>query len=374
MSIMPNRGLLVSVGVATATVTSFAGFAPAVVSTAGAVDGTDGANTATVEPTADGTYESCSAYFGYGKIDPPEDDGIDFGALDLTTFPVTVQGGVPAGAAPTVENGGIDVVLVLTDIDEAELRCVPEQVTESQWNATWGDVPVEGLNIPSWPGPGHYPYPTLPPPDFAPVAAGDELLLLGASPAAIGDLNDLASVGFEVVGGPEGYTLVDPTQTQSFPSTFFDTLIELLFFEIVPTGQLPAPLVEVIEAAVGPAGVTAYSATVDFCLGLSSFEDPVVEPIPPLPNGNDPDLVAAVQALWDYVFVPDVPGRPVAPITCDDVGTVFGGAGIVIFVVNATIENESPITISLPVAPAPPAPPPAPPAARAAQVTPAFTG
>ena len=358
MSIMRNRGLLASVGVATATVTSFAGFAPAVVSTAGAVDGTDGANTATAEPTADGTYESCSAYFGYGK-----NEETDTGALDLTTFPVTVQGGVPAGAAPTVENGGIDVVLVLTDIDDAELRCVPEQVTESQWNATWGDIPIEALNIPSWPGPGHYPYPTVLP-DFTPIEEDDELLLLGASPAAIGDLNDLASVGFEVVGVPEGYTLVDPTQTQPLPSTFFGTLLPFVLFESDPTGPLPAPLVEVIEAAAGPTGVTAFSEAVDFCI-----ENQDVEPTPALPNANDPDLVAAVQALWDYVIVPDVPGRPVAPITCDDVGTVFG-VGAIIFAVNATIENESPITVSLPVAPAPPAPP----AARAARVTPAFTG
>ena len=113
MSIMRNRAVLASVGVATATVTTFAGFAPAV-TVAGAEDGDDASNLTQAEPGTDGTYESCSAYFGYGK----SEGGL---ALGLTTFPVSVEGGTPSGEAPTVENDEIDVVLVLTDTDGVEL-------------------------------------------------------------------------------------------------------------------------------------------------------------------------------------------------------------------------------------------------------------
>ena len=129
---MRNRAVLASVGVATATVTTFAGFAPAV-TVAGAEDGDDASNLTQAEPSTDGTYESCSAYFGYGK----NDDGL---ALELTTFPVTVEGGTPSGEAPTVDDDEIDVVLVLTDTDGNELRCVPEEVTEAEWDEIWGDV------------------------------------------------------------------------------------------------------------------------------------------------------------------------------------------------------------------------------------------
>ena len=40
------------------------------------------------------------------------------------------------------------------------------------------------------------------------------------SPAVFGDLGPLESVGFEVVGVPEGYTLVDPVSQTLLPQVF----------------------------------------------------------------------------------------------------------------------------------------------------------
>jgi hypothetical protein len=352
---MRSKGLLASVGVATATVTTFAGFAPAVVSTAGAADGTDDVNSTAADATADGTYESCSAYFGYGKVG-------EVGALDLTTFPVTVEGGTPAGEVPTVENGGIDVVLVITDVDGAELRCVPEEVTEAEWDATWSDEAPDEFNIPAWPGPGHYVYPTIPPSSLGPIE-NERLRSLAAAPAAIGDLGELASVGFEVTGVPEGYTLVDPTATETLPQVFFGTIQEFILAFGGPTPTVPPAVNDVIEAGAGPAAVAAFGVAFDFCVANSE-----VEPEPPLPNGSDPDLVAAVQALADFLLKPGI-FTVEPPISCSTVGSLLGG-GLVLFAIDATIDNESPITVSLPVEPTTTAPP----AAAPAQVTPAFTG
>ena len=346
---MRSKGLLASVGVATATVTTFAGFAPAVVTTAGAVDGSDDANVATADPAADGTYESCSAYFGYGKNDETETL-----ALDLTTFPVTVEGGTPAGEAPTVENGAIDVVLVLTDVDGAELRCVPEEVTEAEWDATWGPTPIP-VNIPAWPGPGHYAYPSILPSGLGVGSNAREFAPLLARPAAIGDLNDLASVGFEVTSVPEGYTLVDPLATQGLPQTFSG------FVSGVITDPASSPVIpralQVIVSGAGPAAAQAYAVALGACVA-DNGQDP--------PNADDPNLVAAVQALADYLIKPDQVPVVEAPVSCGEIGSLLF-ASVLVFGVEATIDTASPITVSLPL-------PPPPPAAEPAEVTPAFTG
>jgi hypothetical protein len=339
VSIMRSKGLLASVGVATATVTTFAGAAPVVVSTAGAVDGADDANTIAAEPTTDGTFESCSAYFGYGKN---EEDAV----LELTTFPVAVEGGTPEGPAPTVENGGIDVVLVIEDVDGNELRCVPEEVSEDDWDDTWGGTPI---NFPPYPGPGHYPYPSE-------GSGGDEEFeeivvdeILG-TPAAIGDLGEIDQVSFEVVGVPEGYTLVDPVAATPLPMILDETFgggLEGLIDEVAAEVALLA----------GPEAAAAWTVAINAC----STE---VEP----PNADSPELLAAIQALADEIFVS--PPTVESPVSCGELGETFFVTAFVL-AVRATIANESPITVSLPV-PSPTTA--APPAAAAVEVTPAFTG
>ena len=340
MSIIRNRAVLASVGVATATVTTFAGLAPAV-SVAGATDG-DGSNLTAAEPTTDGTYESCSAYFGYGK----NDDGV---ALELTTFPVTVEGGTPAGEAPTVENGEIDVVLVLTDTDGNELRCVPEEVTEAEWDEIWGDVP---FIVPAFPGSGHYVYPDVGSDDVDEGAVEIIAEPLVNSPAVFGDLGPLESVGFEVVGVPEGYTLVDPVTQTLLPQVFAGNIDE---------AEILAGVVALVGTLAGPDAAAAYATALAFCIDEEG----------PPPNADDPALLAAVQALADLL----IPGNEfTSPIDCGDVVETTI-ASLVYLLVQTTIDTESPITVSLPVPDEPtttttgaPAP------AAAAVVTPTFTG
>ena len=341
MSILQNKALLASMGVATATATTFAGFAPTVVATAGAVDGDDTSNVIAADPVTDGTYESCSAYFGYGKGGEEEEP------LELTTFPVTVQGGTPDGPAPTVGNGAIDVVLVLEDVNGDELRCVPEQVTEQEWDDTWGGAPFD---LPAYPGPGHYVYPSV-------------LGIAGPvafQPTAIDGLDDLESVSFEVVGVPEGYTLVDPTGTSLLPQAF------AAVFESLFAGD-PSPfVVAYIAGAAGADAATAYGEAWDYCFDQSGSAVP--------PNSSDPALVAAVQSLAD--LAESEPPVYTAPINCDIVFDVTFPA-LFVLAVQATIDTESPITVSLPVPDEPTTtttPTTAPPAAEPAVVTPSFTG
>ena len=338
---MRNRAVLASVGVATATVTTFAGFAPAV-TMAGAEDGDDASNLTQAEPSTDGTYESCSAYFGYGKNEGGP-------ALGLTTFPVTVEGGTSSAEAPTVENGEIDAVLVLTDTDGVELRCVPEEVTEAEWDETWGDAP---FTVPDFPGPGHYVYPDVATDgiDGGPVdIVVEPLEPLVNSPAAFGDLGPLESVGFEVVGVPDGYTLVDPVAQTLLPQVFGGPIDE---------AQLVTGVVALVATLAGPDAALAYATALGSCIESEGGSPP---------NADDPALLTAVQALADLL----IPGTEfTAPIDCSDIiETTI--ASLVYVLVQTTIDTESPITVSLPVEPTTTG---APPPAAAAVVTPTFTG
>lgn len=338
MSILQKKGLLASVGAATATLTSFVGVAPMVATIAGAAEGDGGTNQLAAEPTADGTYESCSAHFGYGKES-------NNSVLELTTFPVKVEGGTPAGPAPTVENGGIDVVLVIEDVNGDQLQCVPEQVTEQEWNATWGDTP---FNFPPFPGPGHYAYPSVSP-DAGPAAL---------EPAALTDLDTLESVTFEVVGVPEGYTLVDPVGPSLLPQVFAGHFP-------VDLERLAVQTEAVIEESAGSDAAAAWSTAIDFCIAGEGGD---------LPNADDPALVNALQALVDFAIVE--PTEVTAPVTCDDLEGPLLISAFVLFV-QASADTESPITVSLPLPDVPTTTTTtttAPPAAEAAVVTPSFTG
>ena len=262
------------------------------------------------------------------------------------------------GPSPTVGNGAIDVVLVLTDIDGKQLRCVPQEVTKAEWDATWGPgaIPIQ-VNIPAWPGPGHYAYPSIPPANMTTASRVGALGPLVQSPAAFGGIGDLASVGFEVTSVPDGYTLVAPVQTQTLPQTFYN------FFSTYfggPGSQLSPPpqALQVIEAAAGAAGVAAYTEALNVCVGFSGNPR----------NADDPDLVAAVQALADFVVRPGQFPVIEAPVSCDEVTQAYIYS-VFIFAVEATIATKSPITVSLPVPETTTIP-----AAQPAQVTPAFTG
>lgn len=132
--------------------------------------------------TSDGTFESCSAYFGFGK-------GV--GVLDVVDFDVTDAEGTDS-ADHSVESD-TPVVLVLENETGDELECSPFEVSESQWTTAMNDTYVGAHGMPAWPGPGHYAYPSI---AFDPLIDGFGMV---------------TAVGFRVVGTPADHTLVSPT-------------------------------------------------------------------------------------------------------------------------------------------------------------------
>ena len=173
------------VGAATAATTFVAGIAP-VVQAAPTTEARDTAVRADVAAPADGTYESCGAYFGFGKQ--------EYGVLDVVDFDVHDQNGHDGihHAVPT----DTQVVLELTNADGDLLECTPEEVTQQQWDAAIGNFqinPSDNRPYPVYPGPGHYVYPSV---NFGPY---------------IDNFGKVVSVGFKVTSIPDGHTLVSPT-------------------------------------------------------------------------------------------------------------------------------------------------------------------
>ena len=171
------------------------------------------------------------------------------------------------------------------------------------------------------------------------------------SPAAFGDLGPLESVGFEVVGVPDGYTPGRPGDHHRAAPVF----AELGFSDIEAS---LASVVALVAAVVGPEEAAAYQTAIESCI---ETDEPT--------NADDPDLLAAAQGLVDFL-VPDPPTLAF-PISCGDLGDEFF-LSLIYVTVQATIDTESPITVSLPVEPTTTTT--APPPAAAAVVTPTFTG
>lgn len=187
-----------------------------------------------VSSTADGTFEACSAYFGFGKV-------------DLVSFDVAVDP-VPVSGTPPMVGDGVDVVLVLENGEGAELRCVPEEITEEEWDAYWGTSFFIGAAVtpPEFPGAGHYAYPPQP--------AGLD----------IPDFGVVENVGFEVTAVPADFQLVAPAATRALPATLSivtpDQFIEWLY--AVDT-LLSPPSATVLAYVTAQAGADAAQALTD---------------------------------------------------------------------------------------------------------------
>jgi hypothetical protein len=317
--------LLPVVGAVTAAATTVAGFTPMVVASAQpAAPASDGFDAA-AEPAADGVYESCSAYFGFGK---------DEGASDLVEFQVGVDGTGP-GPAPTVENGGVEVVLVIENDEADVLVCVPEAVTPEQWAGEYGDGLF--LNLPPYPGPGHYIYPS--------VGLGLEIEGFGL----------VTDVGFVVTGIADGYTLTSPEGIEPLAAVFSNPFLDL------DSGNLDPVVLGIIDDEAGPDAVAAYVTAIEGCI----LEVPV-EPT------QSAELTAAAEALLDFIGVEEEFGD----VDCSDAAGLYFISSLLVDVYGTTVNSESIVlgVVTTPTTAAPPAPTTTAPAAQPTVVTPRFTG
>jgi hypothetical protein len=293
-----------AVGVATAASTIVAGWAP-VVHAAPAAPQRDNALRQHAAEAADGTYESCGAYFGFGKN--------EFGALDIVSFDVADQNGSD-GVAHAV-GSDTQVVLELTNESGDVLECTPVEVTQQMWDDAINQSPFSYLNtsddhpIPAWPGPGHYIYPSV---NFDPV---------------IKDFGQVMTVGFKVTSIPGGHTLVSPTSVRSLVTHF-------------PAGtddssDVNDPLVNAyVASTAGSAAASALTTGLAAC-GPDADADVTF----------DDALSAAVDALFAYQGYP-----PGGPYNCYD---LLNANAQVSFLVgfSDTVNYTEPIDLSLPEAP-----------------------
>lgn len=267
-----NRTWMSVLGAATLVTSTVAATAP-LTGAAPNSDTTDAENDQRAADRADGTYESCAAYFGFGKYD---------GGLDIVDFDVSDDSG-DDGATHAVDVD-TQVVLVLTNAAGDELECTPFEVTETMWDEAMDDLDLNMLGfspdhpLPSWPGPGHYAYPTV---NFEPYVAGG-----GVEPGT--DFGTVTGVSFRVTSIPDGHTLTSPTGVRSLAVHF-------------PGGGDGSTLVEdplVIDYLTSTAGAAAAAA---FSAALLSCDSDTTGPAPGPPAGAPPvfdtDLAAAVNAL-----------------------------------------------------------------------------
>lgn len=291
-----------AVGVATAASTIVAGWAP-VAHAAPAAPQRDNALRQQAAAPADGTYESCGAYFGYGKN--------EFDVLDIVAFDVTDQNGSD-GASHAV---GTDtqVVLELKNNDGDVLECTPVEVTQEMWDSVLAENPLSDIPIspdhplPAWPGPGHYIYPTV---NFE---------------TSIVDFGVVTSVGFKVVAVPGNHTLVSPTAVQPLAVHY-------------PDGT-------VISSVISDPLVLAYIASTAGPAAEAAFEDALIscDPLADL----DPDLIEAVLALGDYLGF----GGTAENVDCESVGYVNAQASFFLGFTD-TVNYREPIVLSVPETPA----------------------
>lgn len=247
-----ERRLVPVVGGVTAAATAVAALGPATHVAEAAPDVEAGA-TSPLGLAQEGVFEACSAYFGFGK---------DAGVAGMVGFEVEDVNGAD-GVAHAVPDD-VQVVLVIEGESGDTLECVPEEISAEDYASWIDDISFD--NAPPWPpsGPVRFAYPS--------VVSGIEIEGLG----------NVTAVGYRVVGIPGEHTLVSPTGVQPLPDHYRNTWLGE--FDVDPR------LTEVIADAAGPDAVAAYEAAMAACAAGEDPDDP-----------EDPDLVAALQALLDFV-------------------------------------------------------------------------
>lgn len=244
--------MLPVVGAATAATTMFAAILPTVHNAAASGD-QPRADQARAGDPGDGTYESCGAYFGFGKSDAT--------AIDVVEFDVADVNGAD-GVAHAVPDD-TQVVLELTNEAGDTLRCTPVEVTEEEWDDLYdAEGWVPDSTVTAWPGPGHFVYPSL-----------------SHSPS-IEDFGTVTGVSFLVDGVPAGHSLVSPLDAVP--------LVQHQVADGYYQSTADSPWVAaLIEDAAGPGASAAFSAALVAC---ESEEDPV----------DSPDLRDAMNVLYGY--------------------------------------------------------------------------
>lgn len=219
---MKHRAMWPVVGAFTAAATVVGGWAPiSDASTPGTGDAPQNAKVK-ADPGADGTYESCDAYFGLGK---------DERTMDIVSFDVSDQNGTD-GVDHAVESD-TEVIFVISDDEGIELECTPSEITEAEWDALIAELRVDlpaSTPLPSYPGPGHYAYP---------------------SDLQIEEVGEV--IGFVVTAVPAEHTLVSPTELTPLTGHFDGT-----FKKGADTRVLAY-----VEAEAGPAARDALESALD---------------------------------------------------------------------------------------------------------------
>lgn len=329
------------VGVATAVTTTAAAYAPITAAAPMLDNTTDNAQNQRAADAADGTYESCAAYFGFGKYD---------GSLDIVEFDVADTTGGPDGLTHGVPSD-TQVVLVLTNEAGDTLECTPVEVTETMWNDAMDNLDLNMLGIspdhplPSWPKLGHYIYPSV---NFEPYIGGSEL-------ERADDFGYVTAVGFKVIAIPDGHTLVSPTGVHPLDVHYPGAGQQ--------TSTVEDPLLtEYLTNEVGAEAAAAFSAALVSC-GPDGDESP----------DFDVNLVAAIRALEEYR---DYGPEDVEYLDCWNVARLNGEVSFQLDLTD-TVNYVEEIRLSLP--PAPPTTPPtttpqtAPPTTAPPTTTPATT-
>jgi hypothetical protein len=237
-----SRRLLPAAGAATLAATAVAGWAP--FGPAASAQPSEGTTDAAGSRDLDGTYESCAAYFGFGKWDEQ--------AMDIVEFGVTDRDGSD-GVDHTIADD-THVVLVLTNEDGDTLECLPEEITEEQWDDEMDDLRDDfgsEVDLPAWPGPGRYAYPTI---EAEPFLEG---------------FGDIREVGFRVAGIPNGHTLESPLGVK--PLTQHHSLRPWTYASIQ---QVPS----VLDAVEAELGAQARADLIAAYEGCDADEDPEVLP------------------------------------------------------------------------------------------------
>ncbi|MGK2950671.1 MAG: hypothetical protein ACSLFP_19025 [Acidimicrobiales bacterium] len=322
MQTRTRNKLLPLVGGMTAAATAAGGMAAVAHVVPAGADVTSAVGAAGV--TGAGMLESCSAYFGYGKEDA---------AMGLVEFDVADVNGAD-GADHGVDmdgDGDTDVVLVVEYEMAGTIECVPFELTEEMWDAEIGE---SGAELPAYPGPGHYVYPTLN------LPLEDETV------------DPVVAVGFRVSGTPAEHTLVSPEGYHELDELFLDS------GALLEDGILDPRIPAFIEAEVGAAATAAYVAAFEACYAGG-----------PAPDLTGDDLQVALQRLDDLGGFEVVTGDP-ADNNCFLVG-ILNALGSLILAIVESVDYVEPIRLSAPEEPGAPTPPPA-----AAPVTaaPSFTG
>lgn len=196
---------------------------------------------------ASGTFESCEAFFGFGK--------------ELVAFDVVDQGG-PDGVAHAVPTD-TQVVFVLEDEEGDVLECLPEELTETEYDDFFSGAP---FTPPAFPGPGHYVYPS--------IALGQDL--------DEGDFGRVDSVGFRVGSFPAGHSLVSPTGTEALEQSQLDGEALLFLDSTDPRTSTH------IEAVAGAAAADAWDAAIAACADDSGTA---------LAGDDIADAIGALEAL-----------------------------------------------------------------------------